>query len=232
MDNTPTVWVQTVAALTRATHEQVELGELLATALAAAAANAGSRHRLPLRSGSWEGAHIEELLDGMLGSDDVDLAWRTEPITVPLDVPALVSDEAPDQDFDTAAERLVPWPDTDGMSEEDAEAAQERHDHSYDQLLAQVRGDYESYADRFTTAVQRAAADVPGLVDAEGRLRVPVAVPTHTDPIKTPVAEMRNPTEYDSDPVVWQLWSQARERTGLPPAPQRPSTDETGASTP
>lgn len=234
-DSTPTVWEQTVAALTRATREQVELGELLATALAAAAANAGSRDRLPLRTGSWEGAHVEGLLDGMLGSSraglwrDVDLTWRTEPITVPLDVAHLVSEHNPDHDLDTAAERLVPWPDTDKMSDEDALAAQERHDQDYGRLLAQTRRDYEAYAERFTTAVHQIVAATPDLLDVDGRPRVPVAVPTHTDPNKAPAAEVTNPNEYDSDPVVWQLWSQARERAGLPPAPEQPSNDETGA---
>ena len=86
------LWVTATAALTAAaklthpTGHQLDFADFLADALAAVTANLGGVEELLAgRSGSWEAALVDQLVNGTLGYDPTDaelIRRRTEPVTV------------------------------------------------------------------------------------------------------------------------------------------------------
>ncbi|HPZ50966.1 MAG TPA: hypothetical protein PLA44_14035 [Propionibacteriaceae bacterium] len=227
----PTTWDEAVAVLTRAvratrtradgTVEPDDFAGFLASVLAAVAANVGGVRRVTAgRPGSWESDLVHRLLAGTVEDSPEALALhRTAPVRVPLSVAQLVEHASVTGSnlltFD-AAEQAIPWPGTgDGTQEhpwgEGATAAElESREAHVVTLSARYAAAYQHYADQFTAAVHEAAKAL--------NLSVQVEVVTDTDPDGF---ELDNPHEWlygddDTDPLVWQLWSAARDRAGLP----------------
>ena len=98
------LWVTATAALTAAaklthpTGHQLDFADFLADALAAVTANLGGVEELLAgRSGSWEAALVDQLVNGTLGYDPTDaelIRRRTAPVTVTLNVASLVDEHA------------------------------------------------------------------------------------------------------------------------------------------
>lgn len=203
-------WNQAVKTLTAAArlehprHGTVDFADFLTTTLRATAANLEDPYALTAgRPGSWESAALSELLHGAVGLNPTmfDLAqYRTEPIQVTLNVAELVmvEDGTPD------ASKLY-----------DDVVYEARDDDLATEISHQYLEAYSAYAERFTAAVQAEAEKHSGLSDL-----VTVTVDTNitTSTLDAPVVD--NPIEGDSDPLVWHLWSTARESVGMPVAPQ------------
>ncbi|MBM6591916.1 hypothetical protein [Brevibacterium sp. RIT 803] len=201
-------WNQAVKTLTAAArlehprHGTVDFADFLATALRATAANLGDPHALTAgRPGAWESAALSELLHGALGLNPTmfDLAqYRTEPIQVILNVAELV-----------LVEEGAPGA---PQSYDDAVYEARDDDNLVTEISRQYVEAYSAYAEQFAAAVQAEAEKHPGLSDL-----VTVTVDTNittTVTLDTPGVE--NPSEGDSDPLVWHFWSNARENVGLP----------------
>ncbi|TSI11904.1 hypothetical protein [Brevibacterium aurantiacum] len=127
-----------------------------------------------------------------------DLAqYRTEPIQVTLNVAELV---------------LVEEGSPGGPRSYDDAVYEARDD---DDLATEISHQYveaySAYAERFTAAVQAEAEKHPGL---SGLVTVTVDTNITTGTLDAPGVE--NPSEGDSDPLVWHFWSNARENVGLP----------------
>ena len=234
----PTLWSEAVGVLTRAirltrkrgdgTEEPDDFADFLATALTAAAANVGSVDRVTEgRPGSWEASHIHELLRGMVGYEDearVLIGYRTDPVRVPLNVAQLVEDSGCLPTFDEAM-RAIGWPGHgDGTFEHPIGegATDEEWETRYSQtdaLLGRYAAAFVTYAEAFRAAVDDEARAIEGLLTEDHggttTLRVPVEVVAEIDP-EEPWSDVQNPDEWDSDPLVWRLWSAARERAGTP----------------
>lgn len=200
--------VTTLTAAARLDHPErgtIDFADFLTSALRATAANLGDPHALTAgRPGSWESAHLNELLDSALGLDPsmFELAeYRTEPITVPLNVAALVEveDHKPGtpQSFDDAVD--------DAEDDDDVQA----------EITHQYETAYRAYAQLFATAVED---------EAKKHHTLPGLVAVTTDASITRTSEdpgVENPIEGESDPLVWHLWSTARDAVGLPAIPER-----------
>jgi len=231
MKTHPTTWDEAVAVLTRAaratrtradgTEEPADFAGFLATVLAAVSANVGSVERVTAgRPGSWESDLVHRLLVGTVEDTPEALALhRTEPVRVPLNVAQLVEAASLTGSnlptFDTA-EQAIPWPGTgDGTQQHPwgegaTDAELESREGRVQALSARYSAAYQHYADQFTAAVHETAK--------AWNLSVPVEVVTDTDPDGF---ELDNPHEWpygdaDADPLVWRLWSAARDRAGLP----------------
>lgn len=229
-------WLQVVSALTAAARPTIDgdgarqypdFADFLADALAAVAANLGSVDAVTAgRPGSWEAGLVHDLLIGTVGENPQHLlGHRTEPVVIPLNVDQLVEETQGMPTF-SDAERAVPWPGHGDGSEENplgSGATQEEFDsrnREIDQLRDRYRIAYEHYADVFTREVRRYALTVEGLatetsVGAPVTLRIPVEVQSETDP-EGSWNELENPTQWDSDPLVWRIWSHARDTVPLP----------------
>ncbi len=191
----------------------------LAEVLAAVAANVGGTWRvLAGRSGSWEADLVHQLIAGTVGHDDEYLlAYRTEPVRVSLNVAQLVDElgstiEPPVLPLDQALDAIWIAADADADSadlpDDEAEAAWQAIEAAEADLTARYRTAYTAYAQAFTVAVTEAAQAIEGL-------SVPVEVITETDP-EAWSGLIDNPIDLDGDPLVWQLWSTAYDRLGLP----------------
>jgi len=219
---------------TTAAPGPVDFADFLASVLAGVAANVGSIDRLTAgRPEAWEADLVHQLVAGTVGYDETWLyEHRTEPVVVPLNVPALAWDLPGFPDHDEALEAaLQPFyaatdPTPDGQSAEwtdeqwDAlEAAREATETAVLDTYARL---YRDYADAFTTAVQTAAAQLPALAAAG----IPVAVQAVHDPrtqhqdaerVTNPVDELEfGPCD---DVLVARLWSAAAAAVQIPPAP-------------
>lgn len=222
------LWSQAVSVLTQAARlrrtfaggqvEPDDFAAFLAGVLAAVAANLGDADLVTAgRPGSWEADLVDQLVRGTVGWDPAHLlAYRTEPVMVPLNVALLVEDTAGVVSFFDAEEALLFAPDVD-------EATREA---DWDALHARYLSAYEAYAHRFTQAVVAHALTIPGLsvapaVDGAGPgLVVPVRVVAETSP-DSPWTDVENPVAWAwaGDPLVWQLWQNAVARVGLPVVP-------------
>ena len=241
------LWATTVATLTAAVqldHPKrgpADFADFLASALAAAAANAGSTQRITAgRPGSWESDLLAQLVHGTVGWDPTppDLAqWRTIPVVVRLNVAQLVGesrmDAPPSQRAailpeltdalqpiyraDAAESEANPAPadDADAATWEAYWAAADERGRRYqdaeDDLLRRYTAAFEAYAERFTAAVREAAQDIQGLT-------VPVEVQTDTDPDASWLdgSDTINSHGWDQDNLASHLWEAARQRVGLP----------------
>lgn len=222
------LWDATVQNLTTAArmkHEQygqLDFADFLASAVAAVAANVGGAGRvLAGRSGSWEAGLVASMINGTVGEDDTAELHRrrTEPVVVPLNVAEAVERtlasgvQSPyDQEIEAINSRyatvMIPLPD--GITPlTNAEADElDAIDDAQDQAVERWKIAYERYAARFTAAVERAAADTAGLA-------VPVSVVGCAAPDGA-WEEPLNPSGYDGDPLVWQLWKAAFDQVPLP----------------
>lgn len=196
---------------------RVDFAGFLAHVLATVAANVGDTWQLTaVRPGSWEAALVDQLVVGTVGDDPaVLLAYRTEPVTVTLNVAQLVDDigrtgepkvlpldEALDAIWIAAEDNATP-----DISDDEAEAAWQAVEAAEADLKARYRTAYTTYAQAFTNAVHATARQVDGL-------RLPVEVVTETDP-EAWAGPLNNPNDID-DPLVWQLWDTAQQQLGLP----------------
>lgn len=214
------LWEEVVRVLTSAarlrhpTDGRIDFADFLASALGAVAANvSGPDELLAGRSGSWEAAHIADLLAGVVGDDPERLLrLRTEPIVVPLNVDQLVSDAFFGASLAEQESRL---PDLMTAEEETAnqfpEVAEAEIDAQLEALPREYALAYERYADRFRKALAGVVAAELGGVDVE----VTVEATTEPDTRWWERGSICNP-DPDGDALVWRLWSAAREQAGWP----------------
>ena len=227
------LWVTATAALTAAaklthpTGHQLDFADFLADALAAVTANLGGVEELLAgRSGSWEAALVDQLVNGTLGYDPIDaelIRRRTEPVTVTLNVASLVDEHAAPGNgpYIDALDQL------DARYDGATEAEQEHLDLAAGELHRDWTDRYTAYADRFTAAVHAAAARLG--------VTVPVTVEASTDPDNV-YGEPDNTgdpgwADRPTDLLAWQLWRAGARR---PPdrradRPSRPPDPATGS---
>lgn len=210
--------------------EPVDFADFLASVLAAVAANLGSTGRVVAgRPGSWEAELVTQLLTGTVGTHDEWLfEHRTEPVVVPVNVLEL-SWQLPGfpdlEDAVTAALfplRLHPDPATterlmQHLTPEQWDAWEQLRQDAEAAVLDAYTPLYAVYADAFTTAVHRAAAEIPGL-----RVRVRVEwVHDPRDPDEQ-VATITNPPgdlDPTADLLAVHLWQTAVAAVPVPRAP-------------
>lgn len=220
--------VTTLTAAVRLTHPNdgaIDFADFLARALASVAGNVGSIWRVTAgRPGSWESDLLNQLLEGSLGDDPDDLlAARTEPVIVQLNVSQLVTDAQYEGSaaeeraqklpvFETALDALG----SEVLGDDPTEEQEQAFDIAAADLRRRYTKAYETYAQRFTTAVRDAAADLSAL-------RVPIEVSATTDPDASwwQPEDIKNPDEWldedqGDDELAKQLWATARANVGLP----------------
>lgn len=101
---------QAVTALTAAAGEGRDFGEVACHVMTTVAANVGGiEELLARRPGSWEAAHVREMIASTAGTDHADLMrWRTKPVRLALDVDELFSsldlDRLYEDDLDVSGE--------------------------------------------------------------------------------------------------------------------------------
>lgn len=216
------LWLMAVDTLTRAARltrtlaggqvEPADFSDFLASVLAAVAANLGDVDLVTAgRPGSWEADLVDQLVRNTVGvGQERLLAHRTDPVVVPLNVAQLVEDSGCLVSFFEAEQAVSFAPDLDEAT----------RDHAWEQLLGRYQDAYEAYARAFTQAVVAEALTVDGLAvpsaDGAPGLRVPVAVQAITDPDLPWGLVVENPTEWEGDPLVWQLWQHAVDTVGFP----------------
>ena len=214
----------------------VDFGEFLAAVLASVAANLGSTDRLTLgRPGSWEADLVHELVVGTVGDDETWL-WghRTEPVVVPLNVPALAWELPGFPDCDDALQQLYAVDAIDTVTGAGGPDGQGLTDEQWDALDAATRAAetavldaytrlYQQYAAAFTAAVHRAAAAQYPALAAAG---IPVTVTAVTDPATPPeqAARVTNPVDDLAagpcdDLLAVRLWEAAAAAVPIPAAP-------------
>ncbi|WP_088312876.1 hypothetical protein [Kineosporia sp. R_H_3] len=217
---------------TTASSEPIDFADFLASVLAGVTANVGSTDRLVAgRPGSWEAGLVAQLVTGTVGEDE---AWlyenRTEPVVVPLNVPALSWDLPGFPDAEDAITatlerlRLSPDPQTaarigEQLTDEQWREYDEVRDAAEAAALARYAQLYRAYADAFTDAVHAAAAQIAGL-------SVPVSVTCAHDP-RDPheqAAAVVNPFDdldcgASDDELTARLWRAAAAAVPVPDAP-------------
>lgn len=217
---------------TTASSEPIDFADFLASVLAGVAANVGSMDRLVAgRPGSWEAGLVGRLVTGTVGEDE---AWlyenRTEPVVVPLNVPALSWDLPGFPDAEDAVTatlnrlRLSPDPQAaarigEQLTDEQWLEYDEVRDAAEAAVLDRYAQLYRAYADAFTDAVHAAAAQIAGLA-------VPVSVTCAHDP-RDPheqAAVVVNPFDdldcgASDDELTARLWRAAAAAVPVPDAP-------------
>lgn len=209
------------ARLTHPEHGEIDFADFLASALAAVAGNVGSTDRVTAgRSGSWEADLVQQLLAGTVGEDEHHLvAYRSEPVVVPLNVAQLASETREDAP-ETERERMLPclYQAIDALPDPYAETGSataeqlDRFDAAEDALRHRYTEAFTLYARAFEAAVHAAAADLlPGL-------GVPVSVEVDADPDSLWWREgsTANPDPWNEQDLTGRLWAAALERAGLP----------------
>jgi hypothetical protein len=214
-----------VEALTAAARDQEDFSGWLALVLATVAANLGSAAALTAgRVGSWEAAHVRDLLTGTVGYDDEFLVqYRTAPVEV------VESPEATFWDFD--ADRYeesadfveqaildeVPEP-CDG---ETFAAAMDRAAQAVDAVLELKQDDLAAYREAFEAQV-RAAAEWRS---NDGRQTgVPHSIPVTVRFVDWDKLEDRW-GDGRGDAVAYALWGHARINTPLPATGKTPAEE-------
>ncbi|WP_088284753.1 hypothetical protein [Kineosporia sp. A_224] len=214
---------------TTASSEPIDFADFLASVLAGVAANVGSMDRLVAgRPGSWEAGLVAQLVTGTVGEDE---AWlyenRTEPVVVPLNVPALSWDLPGFPEVEDAVThtldrlRLSPDPQTaariaEQLTDEQWLEYDEVRDAAEAAVLARYAQLYRAYADAFTDAVHAAAAQIAGL-------SVLVSVTCAHDPHEQAAAVV-NPFDdlncgAPDDELTARLWRAAAAAVPVPDAP-------------
>lgn len=201
------VLADAVRVLTEAARVSGDWAEFVTLALAGAAANVGSVERaLAGRPGSWEADGVRTLLTSTVGCGDEWLVeHRTEPVRVTVYVDEILADFGALETYEAAADELA--------------AREELTDDEYSELdgrLEQQRErDWQEYGDLLKTAVEAAAAQLPGL-------KVPAVV---TVDVLTFREEQRQPGAVEE-----RLLEQARLATPLPAAWSRPPLERLAAT--
>ena len=178
------LFTKTVTLLTQAATRSPadgtprDFADFLTHVLAATAANVGGPKRLLAanegRPGSWEAAHLNELLRGTIGDDDTDWLWfRTAPLTIRLNVAQLIEDDLTHPGLMGLDEAL----ETRGGRYESttADADLDAWDDDIEATTARYTAEYQLYAERFTAAARAYAQQLSGLT-------VRVEVYAATDP--------------------------------------------------
>ncbi|MGL4174315.1 MAG: hypothetical protein ACRCTR_09670 [Actinomycetota bacterium] len=229
------VWVET------GRREPVDWAELVAAALAGAAANVGGiETALAGRPGSWESDSVRDLLTGTVGYDEEHLyAHRTEPVVVQVYVTELMVDLGTWSAYDDASHELDRRYDALGLTSassstsdqadqwaEPATADQEREQERQalaiealdDRLEAQRLQDWADYGQALRVSIEAAAARRHGLA-------VPVLVEVN-------LHDYRHP---DRPEPAWdlaeQLLQEAIDATPLPGNGQPPLDRLTSTTT-
>lgn len=130
---------------------------------------------------------------------------RSEPITISLNVAQLVEDE------DHLPGVLVSY---------DEAVFDARDDDVAEELASRYSVAYLAYAQVFAAAIDAEAEKHPGLSGLVA-LNVDASI---TGRSAQGDRRVHNPTEWDSDTLVWHLWSAARQSAGLPEAEARRSS--------
>ncbi len=220
------LWSQAVDVLTRSARLTRTVGDgrvvaddfagFLAGVVSAVAANLGDVELVTAgRPGSLEADLVDQLVRVRVGWNPADLvAFRTEPVIVPLNVAALVEE----------AEGLVSFFDAEKALPVSADRDMTAQLAELEQLHAGYLNAYTDYARRFTKAVQAYALTIPKLSrepaewGADRTLLVPVIVQAETSPDYWRAGPL-NPVEWEGDPLVWRLWKHAFDTIGLPSIP-------------
>lgn len=209
---------EAIRVLTRAAHESLstvsgrDFADFLAQVLASTAANVGGTDRLlARRPGSWEAGHIEALLRGTLG-DEPDAAWtyRTEPLTVPLNVAELIeSGECHpgllglDDAIEAVSLRYS------GADDDDC-ALLDAWDWDVEAVIGRYQAEYLGYASRFAARASTLGKAMTPPID--------VILTVDIDPTSPwwKGAPIANPTEADTDPLTLAIWRAAHDAVELP----------------
>ncbi len=223
------LYTDTITMLTRAATRYhadgttADFADFLTQVLAATAANVGGPDRLVAgRPDSWEAGHLDELLRGTMGNDRADWLWfRTEPVTVSLNVAELIEDDLTHpglMGIDEALESLG------RHYESAADADLDAWDSDIEDVTARYTTEYLLYADRFTAAACGYAGQLPGLT-----VRVEMHADTNPNNAWWTATAVTNPTANSSDPLSLQIWQAAHDATPLPnvdiwPGPPTTST--------
>lgn len=209
------VWVEAVrlfSAAARRTHgngSPWDFAEFVAEVLAATAANLGGPEQLLAgRPGSWEASLVRSLVVGTMGEEPADLLRRrTEPLVVTLNVAEMLEGLDLHPGLLTVAEAM------NACEEQHLDDGQEsiNIDEEIAAIEARYVGEFASYAERFASAVQAAAADFE-------EVAVPVMVDVDAAPWSSWwSSEARvNPRPCDEDAVALELWEAAHDVVGLP----------------
>lgn len=217
-----------IRVLTRAAHRSTEetdgldFADFLAHVLAATAANVGGPERLlAARPGSWEASHLHALLQGTIGNEPNDWpTYRTERLLVPVNVAELVenADLHPgllglDEAIDVIGLRYASADDDETLDAWDAEI---------EAVIRRYETEYRAYADRFETAIQ--------LFGKAMRPRVDLHVSADANPTSRWWSDtaVRNPSEYDADPLTVAAWRAAHDALPLPSVDVQPTISTAG----
>jgi len=210
---TRTVTLLTQAA-TRPHGTARDFADFLTHVLAATAANVGGPENLLAanegRPGSWEAAHLNELLRGTMGDDHADWLWfRTAPLTIRLNVAQLIEDDLTHPGLMGLEEALESL----GRRYESttADADLDAWDDDIEATTARYTAEYQLYAERFTAAARGYAQQLSGPT-------VRVEVYADTDPTNPwwTAPFVTNPTPDDADPLALRTWRAAHDATPLP----------------
>ena len=215
-----TVQILTTAARRqRADGTQRDFADFLAQVLASTAANLGGPEQLLAgRSGSWEASLVESLLQGTMSDDPaLWLHFRTEPIVVPLNVAELVENPYDHPGLLHLDDALAGC---DERHEHDDDEGLGGYEHELSVIATRYVQEFALYGERFTSAVRAAAAEIDGLT-------VPVRVHVDADPLSEWWTDRatNNPSPYDDDELVVQLWQVAHDSVPLPNVDIRPISE-------
>lgn len=235
------------AAILTAAARQGDIGDFVAHALTAAAANIGSTDELLARPGSWESDLVRQLVVGTAGPDDEYLnQHRTEPVRVILDVTATLDDFGLGELYDEAEKELwdrrnalvmrpVPFDPNNPVharamatpelfvggepefSEYESQDEADRLDRLEERVEEQRHADLVAYGEAFQAQVISAASEM--------NLTVPVEVEVSLDYITDAPA-------YEFGTAEAELWQRAKAATPLPSSGIAPSDYPAGQSIP
>lgn len=209
-----------VSALTEAARSEVfrskgslDFSEFLATVVRSTVANVDSIEHL---LGTSPDSREEEMLAAAVrasaqrGRDEL-LRYRTDPVIVPLNVSLLVEYEW--QDASSEEQAKIPLPYGEAYTQ-----AWTRKESLLPFVTERYTAAYRDYAKRFSAAVLAASWDNP---DLQGKVVLDVDASPESDWSNDVIV---NPVQYDSDPIVWELWTAARAEVGLPSVPPSPAS--------
>lgn len=204
-----TVQVLTTAARRpRADGTQHDFADFIAQVLASTAAKLGGPEQLLAgRSGSWEACLVESLLQGTMSDDPaLWLHFRTEPIVVPHNVAELIDNPCEHPGLLHLDDALAAC---DERHEDDEDWG--GYEHELSVIATRYVQEFALYGEQFTSAVRAAAAEIDGLT-------VPVRVHVDADPLSEWWTDRatNNPSPYDDDGLVVQLWQVAHDSVPLP----------------
>lgn len=140
------------AGTDQATVEPVDFGEIASYVLTAVAANLGGVEELLAgRPGSWEADHVRQFVHSTAGDDDADLwRYRTDPVRLPFDAEDVFYDFGLGDLYDDERDAAAIATFAEGMTEEQAAAAQQL----VDDVEALFVRDRAAYAEAYLTTAR------------------------------------------------------------------------------